>query len=53
MAECEHDWPTTSWGVLIGVAKCKKCGKIAQESDFLHCIESDDDEAATAAQEER
>lgn len=35
--ECEdniHDWENSSWGVIIGVSKCKKCGKVAKEEDF-------------------
>ena len=35
--ECEdniHDWEHSSWGVIIGVSKCKKCGKVAKEEDF-------------------
>ena len=35
--ECEdniHDWEHSSWGVIIGVSKCKKCGKLAKEEDF-------------------
>jgi predicted Zn-ribbon and HTH transcriptional regulator len=29
-----HEWETTSWGVIIGASKCKKCGKISGASDF-------------------
>lgn len=32
--ECNHDWELAPWGVIIGVSKCKRCGKIAQSSDF-------------------
>ena len=35
--QCEddiHDWEHSSWGVIIGVSKCKKCGKVAKEEDF-------------------
>jgi hypothetical protein len=35
--ECEddiHDWEYSSWGVIIGVSKCRKCGKVAKEKDF-------------------
>lgn len=37
--ECEdniHDWEATpGWGVIIGVSKCRKCGKVAKEKDFV------------------
>lgn len=36
--QCEddiHDWEYSSWGVIIGVSKCRKCGKIAKEKDFV------------------
>ena len=29
-----HEWESGSWGVLIGVSRCKRCGKVAQTSDF-------------------
>ncbi len=35
--QCEdniHDWEHSSWGVIIGVSKCRKCGKVAKEKDF-------------------
>ena len=35
--QCEddiHDWEYSSWGVIIGVSKCRKCGKVAKEEDF-------------------
>ena len=36
--QCEddiHDWEYSSWGVIIGVSKCRKCGKVAKEKDFV------------------
>jgi hypothetical protein len=35
--QCEdniHDWEYSSWGIIIGVTRCKKCGKIARHEDF-------------------
>lgn len=35
--QCEddiHDWEYSSWGVIIGVSKCRKCGIVAKEKDF-------------------
>jgi hypothetical protein len=35
--QCEddiHDWEYSSWGVIIGVSKCRKCGKVAKEKYF-------------------
>jgi len=29
-----HDWETGSWGVILGVSKCKKCGRVCQDADF-------------------
>ena len=29
-----HDWESGSWGVLLGVSKCRVCGKVAVRSDF-------------------
>ena len=43
--ECEdniHDWEHSSWGVIIGVSKCKKCGKVAKEEDFNITLDIDD-----------
>lgn len=28
------EWETTMWGVIIGVSKCKKCGRVSGTSDF-------------------
>ena len=29
-----HDWETGKWGVIIGVSKCRRCGRIAHAEDF-------------------
>jgi hypothetical protein len=31
-----HDWEvgTDGWGVVLGVSRCKKCGKVARADDF-------------------
>ena len=29
-----HVWEESRWGVILGVTKCKLCGKIATEKDF-------------------
>ena len=29
-----HDWETGSWGVIIGVSRCKKCGRVSGAADF-------------------
>lgn len=30
-----HDWNLAkSWGVIIGVSRCKNCGKLATVDDF-------------------
>ena len=30
-----HDWDNAPlWGVIFGITKCKRCGKIATEADF-------------------
>lgn len=42
LRECTHDWETGNWGVIIGVSKCKKCGKISMESDFI-CGQTEDE----------
>ena len=35
MSHYVHDWETGGrWGVIIGVSKCKICGKVSRESDF-------------------
>ena len=34
MNEHGHDWEAGSWGVLIGVSRCRECGKVAMSSDF-------------------
>lgn len=31
---CSHEWETGSWGVIVGVSRCKKCGLRSRESDF-------------------
>ena len=33
---CNHEWQTSSggWGVILGVSRCKTCGKLAEQSDF-------------------
>lgn len=32
---CWHEWPVSgSWGVILGVTRCKHCGKIAETADF-------------------
>ena len=38
-----HDWETGTWGVIIGVSKCKVCGQIAHESDFAALKERGDE----------
>ena len=30
-----HDWPSGSWGVIIGVARCRKCEKLSTPEDFM------------------
>ncbi len=33
--ECPpHDWESGNWGVIIGVSKCKQCGKVSHSMDF-------------------
>jgi len=35
VTECEiHDWESGKWGVIIGVSRCKKCGKLSAIYDF-------------------
>jgi hypothetical protein len=36
--ECtSHDWEGEDfWGVIIGISKCKNCGKIAKGTDFIY-----------------
>ena len=36
-ADCPpHDWESgDGWGVIIGVSKCRHCGRISRASDFL------------------
>lgn len=30
-----HEWESgTGWGVIIGVSKCKRCGRVSRASDF-------------------
>jgi len=30
-----HEWETVpGWGVVVGVSKCKTCGKVSRTSDF-------------------
>ncbi len=30
-----HDWEAGGgWGVIIGVSRCRRCGKLATEQDF-------------------
>lgn len=31
-----HDWQVgaSGWGVIYGCSRCKKCGKLAEPSDF-------------------
>jgi hypothetical protein len=30
-----HDWEAgDKWGVVIGVSKCRKCGKVSTADDF-------------------
>uniref|UniRef100_A0A6M3LGD8 Uncharacterized protein n=1 Tax=viral metagenome TaxID=1070528 RepID=A0A6M3LGD8_9ZZZZ len=32
-----HDWETIPvWGVVIGVSRCKVCGKLSQSTDFAY-----------------
>ncbi len=34
-ANCNHDWETPdSWGVVIGVSRCKLCDVVAKTEDF-------------------
>lgn len=33
--ECNHEWETSyGWGVIIGVSKCLRCGKVSSSKDF-------------------
>ena len=33
--KCHHEWETSgAWGVIIGLSRCKKCGKRSRMSDF-------------------
>jgi hypothetical protein len=34
--EHHHEWEAANdgWGVILGVSRCKTCGKVATESDF-------------------
>lgn len=36
IAECEyHYWELSgSWGVIVGMSKCKRCGVVSKTSDF-------------------
>lgn len=35
MTRCFHDWPVSGiWGVILGVTRCRKCGKLATAADF-------------------
>jgi len=29
-----HEWEACSWGVIIGLSRCKRCGKLSGNSDF-------------------
>lgn len=29
-----HDWESGTFGVIIGVSKCKRCGKTSKVEDF-------------------
>ena len=29
-----HEWESGRWGVIIGVSKCRVCGRISQTLDF-------------------
>ena len=32
---CCHDWDATEhWGVIIGVSRCSRCGKLSMAEDF-------------------
>lgn len=34
-ARLGHDWPAApTWGVLIGVARCRNCGQVASNDHF-------------------
>lgn len=33
-AECEHEWQIGKWGVVIGLSRCRLCGKVARREDF-------------------
>lgn len=34
---CRHDWEAGGFfGVILGVSKCKNCGRTARESDFMY-----------------
>lgn len=48
LTECDHDWPITRWGILIGVAVCRKCGKVAKEEDFASVRGIDEEEEGAA-----
>jgi hypothetical protein len=35
-AACLHEWEigVDGWGVVLGVSRCKRCGKVARKADF-------------------
>lgn len=33
-AQCCHVWESGEWGIIIGVSKCKLCGKVSHSADF-------------------
>lgn len=38
-----HKWESgPGWGVIIGVSKCKKCGKVSRTKDFEPVAEKTD-----------
>lgn len=32
--DCNHDWPTGLWGVILDIARCRKCKIVAREEHF-------------------
>ena len=29
-----HDWEAGSWGVILGVSRCRECGEVARKENF-------------------
>lgn len=32
--DCHHEWDAGRWGVIIGVSRCKLCGRLSRSEDF-------------------